>query len=75
MRAVPGPRRGTVVTFDDAAGYGEVEDADGARVWFHCTAIADGSRSVPVGTAVRFVVVPGHLGRWEAGAITPAASD
>lgn len=70
MRPGPGPRLGRVVAFDEAAGYGEVEDADGDRVGFHCTAITDGTRRVAVGAAVRFVVVPGHLGRWEAGAVT-----
>ncbi|MCU0274044.1 MAG: cold shock domain-containing protein [Acidimicrobiales bacterium] len=70
MRAASGPRLGRVVAFDEAAGYGEVEDADGDRVGFHCTAIADGTRTVAVGAAVRFVLVPGHLGRWEAGSVT-----
>lgn len=72
MPVVPGPRVGRVVAFDEAAGYGEVEDADGDRVRFHCTAIADGTRTVAVGATVRFVLVPGHLGRWEAGAVTVA---
>ena len=38
---------------------------------FHCTAIADGSRTIAVGQAVRFSVVPGNLGRWEATQIIP----
>ena len=71
MRAGSGPRLGRVVAFDEAAGYGEVEDAAGDRWWFHCTGITDGSRSVPVGAAVRFALVPGRLGRWEAGSVTP----
>jgi hypothetical protein len=41
------------------------------RVEFHCTQIADGSRSIAIGTAVRFRLEPGHLGRWEAAAIAP----
>ena len=41
----------------------------GAAYPFHCTRIADGTRTIEVGTAVRFDVVPGHLGRWEATAI------
>jgi cold shock CspA family protein len=36
---------------------------------FHCTAIADGSRTVETGRRVRFDVVPGLLGRWEASGI------
>ena len=38
---------------------------------FHCTAIADGSRSIPVGVDVVFVVVPGRSGRWEAAEVSP----
>jgi cold shock CspA family protein len=41
--------------------------SDGGDVLgFHCTAIADGSRTIPVGQPVRFRVVAGRLGRWEA---------
>jgi cold shock CspA family protein len=63
---------GTVAAYDEAAGYGELVDRDGGRWWFHCTAIADGSRSIPVGAAVRFHLVPGHLGRHEAADVHPA---
>jgi cold shock CspA family protein len=38
---------------------------------FHCTAIADGTRRIAVGTAVAFVVAPGTLGRLEARGIVP----
>ena len=38
---------------------------------FHCTAIADGTRTIAVGTAVTFDVVPGRLGRWEASGLRP----
>jgi cold shock CspA family protein len=38
---------------------------------FHCTSIADGSRTIAVGQHVRFTVVPGRLGRWEATRLTP----
>jgi len=64
-------RFGTVADYDDAAGYGELLDAAGERWWFHCTAIADGSRTIPVGTAVRFRLQPGHLGRYEAAEVNP----
>jgi cold shock CspA family protein len=57
--------RGTVAEFDEARGLGEV-DADGVRYPFHCTAIADGTRTIPVGTEVTFDLRPGGLGRWEA---------
>jgi cold shock CspA family protein len=62
---------GTVVEFDEAAGFGTVRGDDGDEHFFHCTAIADGTRSIPVGQPVRFRLVPGRLGRWEADAITP----
>jgi cold shock CspA family protein len=65
-------RHGTVTAFDAARGWGAVTGADGTRVEFHCTQIADGSRSIAVGTEVRYRLEPGHLGRWEAAAITPA---
>ena len=58
--------RGSVVEFEEHKGVGVVEDGEGRRLFFHCTAIADGTRSIPVGTEVVFSVVPGHLGRWEA---------
>jgi cold shock CspA family protein len=61
---------GNVVDFDEHRGLGTVE-ADGTRYPFHCTAIADGSRTVEVGTTVRFEVRPGPLGRWEASHLTP----
>ena len=63
---------GRVVAFDAHRGLGVVEDRDGTRYDFHCTLIADGSRTVPIGAAVRYDVVPGALGRWEAGSITGA---
>jgi cold shock CspA family protein len=62
--------RGTVRSFDSQAGTGEVEDQKGDVFVFHCTAIADGSRTIPVGVAVEFTPAPGHFGEWEAGQIT-----
>jgi cold shock CspA family protein len=64
-------RRGAVASFDQHAGLGVIRDGDGRDYPFHCTQIAGGSRSIPPGTEVEFVVVPGHLGRWEAAAIRP----
>lgn len=60
-----------MIEFDEAVGHGTVTDGD-EEWFFHCTAIADGSRSIPAGMTVSFVVVPGHLGRWEAGDLRPA---
>ncbi|MBW8827426.1 MAG: cold shock domain-containing protein [Acidobacteria bacterium] len=62
---------GRVTAFDEAAGYGTIAADDGTEVFFHCVAIADGTRSIQPGTPVTFGVVPGHLGRWEASAIRP----
>lgn len=63
---------GVVVEFDDPRGYGTIREDDGPERWFHCTAIADGSRTIDVGTRVTFEVVPGRLGRWEAMAVEPS---
>ncbi|MFM8236130.1 MAG: cold shock domain-containing protein [Actinomycetota bacterium] len=63
---------GRVVAFDDGRGLGEIAGDDGRTYPFHCTAIADGSRTIGVGARVEFSVVPGHLGRWEAAAVQPA---
>ncbi len=62
---------GVVVAFDEHAGYGTVRSDDGRELFFHCTAIADGSRTIDEGAAVRFDVVPGHHGRWEAANLVP----
>ena len=42
------------------------------RFPFHCTAIADGSRTIAPDTAVRFRLVPGPFGALEATKITPS---
>lgn len=54
---------GRVASFDDHVGAGVVE-ADGTDdTWFfHCTRIADGSRTITEGTWVAFEVVPGPTG-------------
>jgi len=41
---------------------------------FHATAIADGSRTIDVGTDVAFVVAPGHRGRDEARSLVPSSA-
>ena len=63
--------RGSVASFDEARGLGAI-DADGQRYPFHCTAIADGTRTIDVGASVTFEIRPGGLGRWEATALEPA---
>jgi cold shock CspA family protein len=62
---------GRVAEFDDAAGYGVVS-SDAGRWFFHCTSIADGSRTIEVGAPVTFDVVGGRLGRWEASDLRPS---
>jgi cold shock CspA family protein len=46
--------RGRVAEYDDHKGYGFIETDDGRRLFFHCTAIADGTRSIPVDVAVEY---------------------
>ena len=65
-------RQGVVTDFDEPKGWGTVRDDDGVEHWFHCTAIADGTRRIDVGAAVRFIDRPGRQGRWEATEIAPA---
>jgi hypothetical protein len=63
-------RTGAVAEYDPGRGWGTIVGDDGERLGFHCTQIADGSRTIPVGATVRYTRVPAHLGRWEAGAVT-----
>jgi len=72
-----GLRRGIVASFDDPAGYGIISETrpgiGTAGEWFfHCSAIADGSRSIIPGTLVTCHLVAGHMGRIEATDIRPA---
>lgn len=71
MLVPDGAATGVVDEFDEPRGLGTVRCDDGTVLPFHCTAIADGSRTIPVGQAVRFTVVAGLLGRWEAADIAP----
>lgn len=59
-------RHGVVAAFDEAAGLGTVTADDGQTFPFHCTQIADGSRTIDEGAVVEFRVVAGHVGRFEA---------
>jgi cold shock CspA family protein len=63
---------GVVSSFDDPRGIGVITDSSGVDRRFHCTQIADGSRTIDVGAEVRFVVRAAPDGTWEAEAIEPA---
>ncbi len=63
---------GTVTHFDDRRGIGAVTTEAGQVLAFHCTAVADGTRTIAEGTAVVVDVAPGLPGRWEATVVTPA---
>jgi len=58
-------RRAVVNAFDEAAGLGSLTSHDGSGYSFHCIEIADGSRTIEIGTEVSFDVLA-KLGRWEA---------
>jgi|GEM_PF-305765 len=53
-------RLGRVVSFDEASGLGIVADAGGDSHRFHCVSIADGTRTIAVGSHVSFVLVSRH---------------
>ena len=57
---------GRVTEWDEHGGFGTIEAADGRSFFFHCTQISDGSRTIEVGATVRFDIIAGRLGRWEA---------
>lgn len=66
--------RGRVTEFDESRGLGAIAAEDGTAYPFHCTQIADGTRTVEVGTEVTYDVRPGPMGRWEATEITRATT-
>jgi cold shock CspA family protein len=68
------PFLGRVTSFDARRGLGTVTDTEGSVFGFHATAIMDGSRHIDPGTAVSFVVAPGHRGSYEARALTAVGS-
>ena len=65
------PLAGRVASFDDATGWGVVAAENGTDYPFHCTAIADGTRTIEADTPVSFSLAPGHRGVWEAAGVTP----
>jgi cold shock CspA family protein len=61
---------GRVTSFDDHRGYGMVTADDGTEYFLHCTQIADGTRTIAVGTQVAFGVLA-RLGHYEATEVRP----
>ena len=53
---------------------GDGSDAEPETVSFHSTAIVDGSRTVQVGTQVRYRLVAGRQGCWEATDVEPVTA-
>lgn len=64
-------RRALVVHFDDDTGLGVVDIDVVGELPFHCTAIADGSRTIAVGSPVVCRLGPAHHGGVEAVAVVP----
>jgi cold shock CspA family protein len=60
---------GRVVAFDEQRGLGEIRTPAGERYRFHCTAIADGTRTIAADARVEFSLAPGPVGAFEAAAI------
>jgi cold shock CspA family protein len=59
---------GTVTAFDESVGLGTITSEGGAEHAFHCIEIADGSRTIAVGTTVSFDLLA-KFGRYEAASI------
>lgn len=57
---------GVIESFDDRRGDGHLRSDDGGDFYFHCVAIADGSRGISPGARVEARRSVGHLGRDEA---------
>jgi cold shock CspA family protein len=62
---------GVVSSFDDPRGLGMITGSDGVPRRFHCTQIADGSRTIAAGTEVTFTEIAAPDGTWEAGSVEP----
>jgi cold shock CspA family protein len=57
---------GVIETFDAPRGVGSVRCEGDESLFFHCTAIADGTRLIEVGTKVMCTRRPGQRGEYEA---------
>lgn len=65
---------GVVSTFDEIGGWGNLRLDDTTELYFHCTAIADGSRTIPVGVRAQARCAPVGIGTWEVIDVTTVAS-
>lgn len=61
---------GLVEEFDAEVGLGSITADDGRHYPFHCVEIADGTRTIDIGTTVEFDVLR-KLGSYEAAHISP----
>lgn len=60
-----------MASFDESVGLGTIVDpVGGTDFLFHCIEIADGSRSIAIGSEVDFDLLA-KFGRWEAANIRP----
>lgn len=66
---------GIVERFDVEVGLGTITAETGDAWDFHCTTIADGTRTIQVGAPVSFLISAGGPGRWEAFAVTARFPD
>lgn len=64
--------RGVVESFDDARGYGLVRDGNDVGFFLHCVEIADGTRTIAVGTRVEGERRVGRLGHDEIARVSPS---
>lgn len=63
---------GEVISFNAGEGQGHLLADDQHTYSFHCTQIVGGARTIAVGSVVRFDLVAGHRGRWEASQLRSA---
>jgi hypothetical protein len=64
---------GLIESFDDHRGDGVLLSDEGERFYFHCVAIADGTRHIDPGVRARGERRVGHVGRDEVAAVRELA--
>ena len=63
---------GVVTSFDEHVGLGLITANDGTEYPFHCTQIANGTRTIALGAAVTFTIEKNRPKGPEAYALAPA---